>query len=153
MESSGKSNHPNSHNISSANSANIPSPTPSSFTINMDATEPLPIQSMAKTPVVHCQEPLSIPTAITAVSKEFSELQLSPCSVCAALKGHRSSGREELLLITQGLAGVVQKNQEIGRNYQKQLEALKQQGEDLAKCKVHMAHLEATYEHWKEDMD
>ena len=76
----------------------------------MDTAEPLPIQSVAKTPMVHCQEPLSIPAAIVAVSKEFSELQLSPCSVCAALEGHRSPGREELLLIVQGLAGVVRKN-------------------------------------------
>ena len=76
--------------------------------------------------MVHHQEPLSIPAAITAVSEEFSELQLSPHSVCATLEGHRSPGREELLLIAQGLAGVAQKNQEIGCNYQKQLEALKQ---------------------------
>ena len=60
------------------------------------------------------------------VSEEFSELQLSPHSVCAALEGHRSLGREELLLITQGLAGVAQKNQEVSCNYQKQLEVLKQ---------------------------
>ena len=92
----------------------------------MDATEPLPIQSTAKTLVVHCQEPLSIPAAIMAVSEEFSELQLSPCSVCATLEGHRSPGREELLLIAQGLAGIVRKNQEIGHDYQKQLEVLKQ---------------------------
>ena len=119
----------------------------------MDAAEPLLVRSSAKTPVVHRQEPLSIPTAIMAVSEEFSELQLSPCSVCAALKGHRLLGREELLLITQGLAGVARKNQEVGHNYQKQLEVLKQQGEDLAKCEVHAAHLEATYEHWKADTD
>ena len=87
------------------------------------------------------------------VSEQFSELQLSPCSVCAALEGHRSPGREELLLIAQGLAGVVQKNQEVGCNYQKQLKVLKQQGEDLAKCEAHAAHLEATYEHWKADTD
>ena len=139
--------------MSSANSANIPSPTPFSFTVDMDATEPLPVQSSTKTPVVHQQEPLSIPATIVAVSEEFSELQLSPHSVCATLKGHRSPGREELLLIAQGLAGVVRKNQEVGHDYQRQLKALKQQGEELAKCEVHMAHLEATYEHWKEDMD
>ena len=139
--------------MSSANSANIPSLTPSSFTIDMDAAKPLPIQSMAETPVVHRQEPLSIPTAIAAVSEEFSELQLSPHSVCTALEGHRSPGREELLLIVQGLAGVARKNQEISRNYQKQLEALKQQGEDLAKHEAHVAHLEAAYKHWKEDTD
>ena len=92
----------------------------------MDAVKPLPIRSSAKTPVVYQQEPLSIPMAIAAVSMEFSELQLSPHSVCAALKGHRTPGREELLLITQGLAGVVRKNQEVGHNYQKQLEVLKQ---------------------------
>ena len=84
---------------------------------------------------------------------EFSELQLSPRSVCAALEGHRSPGREELLLIAQGLAGVACKNQEVSCNYQKQLEVLKQQGEDLAKHEACAAHLEATYEHWKEDMD
>ena len=81
------------------------------------------------------------------VSEEFSELQLSPHSICATLKGHRSPGREELLLITQGLAGVAQKNQEVGHDYQKQLEVLKQQGEDLAKHEAHMAHLEETYKH------
>ena len=112
--------------MSSANSANIPFPTPSSFTVNMDTTEPLPIRSMAETPVVHRQEPLSIPAAIATVSAEFSEFQLSPQSVCATLEGRRSPGREELLLITQGLAGVVQKNQEVGHDYQKQLEVLKQ---------------------------
>ena len=53
----------------------------------------------------------------------------------------------------QGLAGVVRKNQEVGCDYQKQLEALKQQGEDLAKHEVHAARLEATYEHWKADTD
>ena len=92
----------------------------------MDAAKPLPVRSSAETPVVYRQEPLSIPVAIAAVSMEFSELQLSPCSVCAALKGHRTPGREELLLIVQGLAGVVCKNQEVSCNYQKQLEVLKQ---------------------------
>ena len=139
--------------MSSVNLANIPSPTPSSFTVNMDTTKPLPIRSTAKTPVVHWQEPLSIPAAIVAVSAEFSEFQLSPCSVCATLEGHRLPGREELLLIAQGLAGVAQKNQEVGWDYQKQLEALKQWSEDLAKCEVHTAHLEETYKHWKEDTD
>ena len=119
-------NHPIPCNMSSTNSANIPSPIPSSFTIDMDAAEPLPIRSSAETPVVYRQEPLSIPAAIAAVSTEFSELQLSPHSVCATLKGHRTLGREELLLITQGLAGVACKNQEVGHNYQKQLEVLKQ---------------------------
>ena len=112
--------------MSSANSVNIPSPTPSSFTIDMDTSKPLPIWSQTETPVVHQQEPLSIPAVIVAVLEEFSELQLSPHSVCAALKGHRSPRREELLLIAQGLAGVAQKNQEVGQDYQKQLEALKQ---------------------------
>ena len=119
----------------------------------MDTAEPLPIRSTAKTPVVHCQEPLSIPAAIVAVSAEFSEFQLSPHSVCTTLEGHRLPGREELLLITQGLAGVAQKNQEVGCNYQKQLKALKQRSKDLAKCEVHAACLEETYEHWKEDTD
>ena len=119
----------------------------------MDTTEPLPVRSSTETPVVHHQEPLSIPATITAVSAEFSEFQLSPWSVCAALKGHRAPGREELLLNMQGLAGVVQKNQEVGHNYQKQLKALKQRSEDLAKHEAHAAHLEETYEHWKEDTD
>ena len=92
----------------------------------MDTAKPLLIRSSTKTPVVHHQEPLSIPAAITAISAEFSEFQLSPQSVCAALKGHRAPGREELLLIMQGLAGVARKNQEVGCDYQKQLEALKQ---------------------------
>ena len=144
-------NHPIPCNMSSANSANIPSPIPLSFTVDMDATEPLPIRSSAETPVVYWQEPLSIPVAIAAVSAEFSELQLSPCSVCATLEGHRTPTREELLLIVQGLAGVAQKNQEVGCDYQKQLKVLKQQGEDLAKREAHAAHLEATYKHWKED--
>ena len=110
----------------STNSANIPSPVPSSFTVNMDTTKPLPVRSSAETPVVHRQEPLSIPTAIAAISEEFSEFKLSPRSVQAALKGHRTLGREELLLIAQGLAGVAHKNQEVGHDYQKQLEVLKQ---------------------------
>ena len=139
--------------MSLVNSVNIPSPTPLSFTVDMDATEPLPVRPQAKTPVVHRQEPLSIPSTIVAVLEEFSELQLSPHSVCAALEGHRSPGREELLLIAQGLAGVVQKNQEVSCDYQKQLEILKQQGEDLAKCKGHTACLEETYKHWKADND
>ena len=121
-----QSNHSVPPNMSSANSANIPSATPSSFTVDMDTAEPLPVRLSTETPVVHQQEPLSIPTVIMAVSEEFSELQLSPHSVCAALEGHRSPGREELLLITQGLAGVAQKNQEVGCDYQKQLEVLKQ---------------------------
>ena len=119
----------------------------------MDPAKPLPIRSHTKTPVVHRQDPLSIPAAIVAMSIEFSELQLSPHSVCAALKGHRSPRQEELLLIAQGLAGVVCKNQEVGHDYQKQLEVLKQRGEDLAKHEARTAHLEATYEHWKEDTD
>ena len=93
--------------MSSANSANIPSPFPSSFTVDMDTTELLPVRSSVKTLVVYRQEPLSIPAAIAAISMEFSELQLSPHSICAALEGHRTPGREELLLITQGLAGAV----------------------------------------------
>ena len=112
--------------MSSTNSANIPSPTPSSFTIDMDTAEPLPIRPAAETPVVHRQEPLSIHAAIAAVSTEFSEFQLSPRSVHATLEGHRTPGREELLLIAQGLAGVAHKNQEVSRDYQKQLEVLKQ---------------------------
>ena len=125
MTSESQSSHQISSNMSSTNSANIPSPTPSSFTVDMDTAEPLPIRSAAETLVVHQQEPLSIPTAIMAISAEFSEFQLSPQSVCAALEGHRAPGREELLIM-QGLAGVAQKNQEVGCDYQKQLEALKQ---------------------------
>ena len=112
--------------MSLANSANIPSPTPSSFTVDMDTTKPLPIRLMAKTPVVHHQEPLSIPATIAAVSEEFSEFQLSPQSMHAALEGHRDPRREELLLITHGLARVARKNQEVSCDYQKQLEVLKQ---------------------------
>ena len=126
MTNENQNYHPIPSNMSSANSANVPSPTPSSFMVDMDTAEPLLIRSSTETPEVHRQEPLSIPAAITAVSAEFSEFQLSPRSVCAALKGHRAPGREELLLIVQGLAGVVRKNQEVGRDYQKQLEVLKQ---------------------------
>ena len=109
MVTSSQGNHLIPSNMSS-NSANIPSPIPSSFTIDMDAAKPLPIRLLAKTLVVYRQEPLSIPAAIAAVSMEFSELQLSPRSVCAALEEHRTLGREELLLIAQGLAGVARKN-------------------------------------------
>ena len=126
MTSKNQNDHPIPSNMSSTNSANIPSPTPSSFMVDMDTTEPLPIRSAAETPVVHQQEPLSIPAAIAAISVEFSEFQLSPRSVHAALEGHRTLGREELLLIMQGLAGVVCKNQEVGCDYQKQLKVLKQ---------------------------
>ena len=72
----------------------------------MDTAKALPIQPQANTLVVHRQDPISIPAAIVVTSHEFSELQLSPQSVCTALKGHSSPGREELLLIMQGLAGV-----------------------------------------------
>ena len=106
-----------------------------------------------ETPVVHRQEPLSIPATIAAVSEEFSEFQLSPWSVHAALKGHRDPGREELLLITHGLAKVAHKNQEVGCDYQKQLEVLKQQSNNLAKREANAAHLEETYKHWTEDTD
>ena len=148
-----QNNHPIPFNMSSTNSANIPSPTPSSFTVDMDTTEPLPIRLAAETPVVHQQEPLSIPAAIAAISVEFSEFQLSPQSMHAALKGHRTLGREELLLIAQGLAGVARKNQEVGHDYQKQLEVLKQQSEDLAKHEANAACMEETYKHWTEDTD
>ena len=139
--------------MSSTNSANIPSPVPSSFTIDMDTAEPLPVRLSAETPVVYRQEPLSIPVAIAATPTEFSELQLSPRSVCAALEGHRTPGAEELILITHGLAGVVQKNQEVGRDYQKQLEVLKQWSKDLAKHEANTACMEETYKHWTEDTD
>ena len=78
--------------MSSANSANIPSPTPSSFTVDMDITEPLPTWPQVETLVVHKQDHLSIPSEVVVTSKEFSELQLSPRSVCAALEGHSSPG-------------------------------------------------------------
>ena len=139
--------------MSSNNSANIPSPTPSSFTVNMDTTKPLPIRSAAKTLVVHHQEPLSIPAAIVAVSEEFSEFQLSPRSMHAALEGHRDLGREELLLIAHGLARVVHKNQEVGHDYQKQLKVLKQQSDNLEKHEANVAHMEETYKHWTKDTD
>ena len=71
----------------------------------------------------------------------------------AAFEGHRDPGREELLLIAHGLANVACKNQEVGHDYQKQLEALKQRSNDLAKCKVNTAHMEETYKHWTEDTD
>ena len=70
--------HPILSSMSSANSANIPSPTPSSFTVDMDTAKPLPIRLAAETLVVHHQEPLSIPATIAAISVEFSEFQLSP---------------------------------------------------------------------------
>ena len=139
--------------MSSTNSANNPSPVPSSFMVDMDTAEPLPIRSSAETLVVHHQEPLSIPATIVAISVEFSEFQLSPQSMHAALEGHRTPGREELLLIAQGLAGVAHKNQEVSRDYQKQLEILKQQSNNLAKHEVHVARLEETYKHWMEDTD
>ena len=145
--------HSAANPMSSANSANFPSPCPSSFTIDMDITKALPTRPQAETPVVFKQDCLSVPSEVVATSKEFSELQLSPWSVCAALKGHSSPRQEELLHITQGLAGVAQKNEEVGRNHQKQLEVLHQQGEALAKHKVNMAHLEETYEYWKTDND
>ena len=148
-----QSNHQFPHNMSSTNSANIPSPVPSSFTVDIDTAKLLPIRLSAKTLVVHHQEPLSIPAAIAAVSAEFSEFQLSPRSMHATLEGHRTPGREELLLIAQGLAGVAHKNQEVGCDYQKQLEVLKQQSDNLAKCEAHAAHLEETYKHWTEDTD
>ena len=126
MPSENQDCHPLSSNMSSTNSANIPSPIPSSFTVDMDTAEPLPVRSSAETPVVYRQEPLSIPAAIAAASMEFSELQLSPHSICATLEGHRTLGVEELILIAHGLAGVAQKNQEVSRNYKQQLEVLKQ---------------------------
>ena len=69
------------------------------------------------------------------------------------LKGHRDPGREELLLIAHGLARVVCKNQEVGHDYQKQLEVLKQRSDDLEKCKANAACMEETYKHWTEDTD
>ena len=57
-------NHPLHLIMSSANSANIPSPTPSSFTINMDVAEALPVQPQADTPVVYKQDCPSIPQEV-----------------------------------------------------------------------------------------
>ena len=76
--SQNQDNHPPHLNMSSANSVNIPSPTPLSFTVDMDTAKALPIRPQADTPVVHRQDPLSIPVVIVATSHEFSELQLSP---------------------------------------------------------------------------
>ena len=76
--------------MSSANSANIPSPTPSNLMVDMDVTEALPVPPQAKTPVVHRQDCLPIPSEIVVRSNEFSELSLSPRSTCAALEGHDS---------------------------------------------------------------
>ena len=132
---------------------NILSPTPSSFTVYMDIVELLPTQPQVETPVVHKQDCLSIPLEVVVTSKEFSELQLSPRSVCSALKGHSSPGQEELLHIAQGQAGVAWKNEEVSCSNNGQLEVLWQQGEALAKCKANAAHLEETYEHWKTDND
>ena len=70
-----------------------------------------------------------------------------------ALEGHRDPGREELILIAHGLARVVRKNQEVGHDYQKQLEVLKQQSNDLEKHEANVACLEETYKHWTKDTD
>ena len=78
MLNENQNHHPIPSNMSSVNSANIPSPTPSSFTVDMDTAEPLLVRLSTKTPVVHHQEPLSIPATIATVSAEFSEFQLSP---------------------------------------------------------------------------
>ena len=82
-----------------------------------------------------------------ATSGELSELSFSPRSTYAALKGHESPSQEQLLHIAQGLAGVVQKNTEVTRSNNEQLEVLWQQAENLAKCEVNAAHLEETYKH------
>ena len=42
--SQNQDNHPPHLNMSSANSVNIPSPTPLSFTVDMDTAEALPIR-------------------------------------------------------------------------------------------------------------
>ena len=115
------------HNtMSSANFINIPSPTPSSFTVNMDIAKLLPTCPQVETPVVHKQNSLSIPLEVVAASYKLSELLLSPRSrsICTVLEGHSSPGQEELLHITQGLAGVVQKNEEVSCSNNKQLEVL-----------------------------
>ena len=105
-----------------------------------------------ETPVLHCQEPLHIPNQVVAVSDQFSTFSLSPRTICAALEGHNPD-RDQLLLIAQGLDGVVQKNKANAQQNCKQLEILQQQGEALARCEAHVAVLEATYLHWKEDGD
>ena len=134
--------------MSLANSANIPSPTPSSFTVNMDIAKPLPTRPQAEMPVVHKQDHLSVPSEVMATLNEFSELLLSPRSMCTTLEGHSSPSQEELLHIAQGLAGVAQKNEEVSWSNHEQFEVLQQQGEALAKHEMNAAHLEETYKHW-----
>ena len=110
--------------MSSESSKNIPSPTPSSFTIDMDVAEALQVWLQANTPVVYKQDHLPVPQEVVVTSNKFSELQLSPQSVCAALEGHSAPRWEELLHIAQGLAGVAQKHKEVGHDYWQQLEVL-----------------------------
>ena len=139
------------NDMSSASSANIPSPTPSSFSIN-PATFGMP-PSCTQHPgtlVLYWQEPLNIPDQVVAISEQLSTFCLPPWTICAALEGHNPD-RDQLLLITQGLDGVVQKNEANAWQNCEQLEILWQQGEALAKHEVHTTVLEATYLHWKED--
>ena len=90
----------------------------------MDIAEPLPSWPQGETPVVHKQDHLSIPSEVVATSQEFSKLLLSPRLVCTTLEGDSSPSQEELLHITQGLAGVVQKNEEVSCSNHIQLEVL-----------------------------
>ena len=136
--------------MSSASSANIPSPTPLSFSIDPATFRTPPACPHPETPVLYCQELLHIPNQVVAVSEQLSTFSLSSRTICAALKGHNPD-REQLLLITQRLDRVVQKNKANTWANHKQLEILWQWAEALAKHKVHMAVLEATYLHWKED--
>ena len=153
-ESMGQINNTLHTIMSLAGSADIPSPTPSSFTINpMDIIKVLPVQPQARMPVVHRQDHLSVPLEVMVTSHEFSELSLSHRSTCATFEGHDSPSREQLLHIAKGLAEVVQKNEDNTRSNHKQLEVLQQQGEALAEHEVNAAHLEETYKHWKANTD
>ena len=110
--------------MSSTSSANIPSPCPSSFSINpTDFRTPASLPPQAKTPVLHQQEPLCIPNQVVAVSDQLSTFCLSPWTICTALEGHNPD-RDQLLLITKGLGGIVQKDEANTRENCKQLEIL-----------------------------
>ena len=67
--------------MSSANSVNIPSPTPLSFTIDMDIVELLPTRPQVKTPVVHKQDCLSIPLEVVVTFKDTALPQI--CMHCS----------------------------------------------------------------------
>ena len=133
--------------MSSASSTNIPSPTPSSFSID-PATFRMPPSCPLhpKTPVLYHQEPLHITDQVVAILDQLSRFCLSPRTICTAFEGHNPD-RDQLLLIAWGLDRVVQKNEANAQQNHEQLKILCQQGEALAKCEVHIAVLEATYLH------